>query len=372
MKFIASSGTLLKNLQSIGGIIGTNNILPIVENFKFVISPNQLKATATDLETSMSVIMEVQSKDSATICLEAKLLTDYLKNLSEQPLTFDINTKDYSVELTSDEGKYKMVGENADHFPAEPEPKGATNFSMLSSRLVTGINNTLFAVSNDDLRPAMTGVFFEIEKTHITFVATDAHRLVRYMIADVKCPEAAGLIVPKKPLAQLKNLLSNDDTQVKVAFNTEHLFVDNGKLQLACRLIDAKFPDYKVVIPQNNPYLLSVNRMEFLNALRRVGVFANKTTNQLVLKISGSELRLTAQDIDFAHEGNERMACQYTGEDLDIGFNAKLLTELVSNLNSEELNIELSTPSRAGIIKPTETVENEDLLMLIMPLMLNN
>lgn len=372
MNFIASSGLLLKNLQAIGGVISTNNILPIVENFKFVITPNQLKATATDLETSMSVIMEVQSKDSATICLEAKLLLDYLKNLSEQPLSFEINTKDYSVELTSDEGKYKMVGENAEHFPAEPEPKGATKFSMLSSRLVSAIGNTVFAVSNDDLRPAMTGVFFEIEKTHITFVATDAHRLVRYVVADVKCPEAAGLIVPKKPLAQLKNLLNNDDTQVNLAFNQQHLFVDNGKVQLACRLIEAKFPDYKVVIPQNNPYLLSVNRNEFLNALKRVGVFANKTTNQLVLKISGSELRITAQDVDFAHEGNERMACQYTGEDLDIGFNGKLLTELVSNLNSEEISIELSTPSRAGILKPNDTVEHEDLLMLIMPLMLNN
>ncbi len=372
MNFIVSSNKLLKNLQSISGVIGTNNILPIVENFKFVISNNKLRATATDLETSMSVEIEVQSKDNATICLEAKLLLDYLKNLSEQPLSFEINMVDYSVELTSDEGKYKMVGENADHFPKAPQEDGATSFSMLSSRLISGINNTLFAVSSDELRPAMTGVFLEIEKTHITMVATDAHRLVRYMIADVKCPEAGALIIPRKPLGQLKNVLSNDDTQVNISYNKEHLFVRNDKIELACRLIDAKFPDYKVVIPQNNPYLLNVNRVEFLNALRRVGVFANKTTNQLVLKISGSELRITAQDVDFAHEGNERMACQYTGEDLDIAFNGKLLTELVNTIEAEELNIELSTSSRAGIIKPGEAIENEDLLMLIMPLMLNS
>jgi DNA polymerase III subunit beta len=372
MKFIASSGLLLKNLQSVSGIISTNPAMPVVENFKFDIEQNKLKITATDLETTMSVEMDVQSMETASICVEAKMLMDFLKNLGEQPLTFDVNLQDYKVDFTSDEGNYSIPGENADQYPKEPLPENATEFSLQSSRLITAISNTVFAVSNDELRPAMTGVYFEMSKTHITFVATDAHRLVRYMLTDTACPEEHSLIVPKKPLNQLKGILANDDKQVSISYNNEMLFVNNGKVKLCCRLIDGKFPDYKMVIPSNNPYLLTVNRAEFLSALRRVSVFANKSTKQLILKISGSELRLFAQDVDFAHEGKERMACQYQGEDMDIAFNAGLFLELINALHSEEICIELSTPSRAGIIKTTEPVDGEDILMLIMPLMINS
>jgi DNA polymerase III subunit beta len=372
MKFIVSSGLLLKNLQSINGIISTNPALPVVENFKFDINNDKLTVTATDLETTMSVVMDVQSKESAAICVEAKMLMDFLKNLGEQPLTFDVNLQDYKVDFTSDEGNYSIPGENADQFPKTPIAEDASEFTVSSSKIISAITSAVFAVSTDELRPAMTGVFFEMNKTHLTLVATDAHRLVRYMLTDVKCPEEHSLIVPKKPLSQLKGVLQNDDTQVSFAYNNEHLFVANGRVNLCCRLIDAKFPDYKMVIPSNNPYLLTVNRAEFLSALRRVSVFANKTTNQLVLKISGSELRLFAQDVDFAHEGKERMACQYQGEDMDIAFNAKLFLELVNALHCEEVSIELSTPSRAGIMKTTEPIEGEDVLMLIMPLMINS
>jgi DNA polymerase III subunit beta len=372
MKFIVSSGLLLKNLQSVSGIISTNPAMPVVENFKFDIKNDKLKITATDLETTMSVEVDVQCKESAAICVEAKMLMDFLKNLGEQPLTFDINLQDYKVEFTSDEGNYSIPGENADQFPKEPIAENATEFTISSNRLGAAISNTVFAVSSDELRPAMTGVYFEMNTTHLTLVATDAHRLVRYMLTDVQCPEEHSLIVPKKPLSQLKGILSSDDKKVSVSYNEQMLFVDNGKVKLCCRLIEGKFPDYKMVIPSNNPYLLTVNRSEFLSALRRVSVFANKSTNQLVLKISGSELRLFAQDVDFAHEGKERMACQYQGEDMDIAFNAKLFLELVNALTSEEVCIELSTPSRAGIMKTTEPIDGEDVLMLIMPLMINS
>jgi DNA polymerase III subunit beta len=372
MKFIVSSGLLLKNLQSVSGIIGSNPAMPVVENFKFDIQNDKLKITATDLETTMCVEMDVQCKESAAICVEAKMLMDFLKNLGEQPLTFDVNLQDYKVDFTSDEGNYSIPGENAEQFPKEPIIEDATEFEVSSGRLATAISNTVFAVSTDELRPAMTGVFFEMATTHLTFVATDAHRLVRYILTDVKCPEEHSLIVPKKPLTQLKGLLSADDKPVTLSYNSQMLSVDNGKVKVYCLLINGKYPDYKMVIPSNNPYLLTVNRAEFLSALRRVSVFANKSTNQLVLKISGSELRLFAQDIDFAHEGKERMACQYQGEDMDIAFNAKLFLELVNTLNSEEVCIELSTPSRAGIMKTTEPVEGEDVLMLIMPLMINS
>jgi len=218
----------------------------------------------------------------------------------------------------------------------------------------------------------MTGVFFELSKNAIQFVATDAHRLVRYKRSDVKCPNEDNFIVPKKPLNLLKNVLPDNDDEITISYNNNHLFVSHDSTQLICRLIDARFPDYKVVIPSDNPYKLVVNRNDFQSALRRVSVFSNKSTNQVALTISGSELQLAAQDVDFSFEGNERMSCQYDGEDLQIAFNAKFLIEMLGAAESDEVKIELSTPTKAGIIKPTEQNESEDLLMLVMPLMLNS
>jgi DNA polymerase-3 subunit beta len=218
----------------------------------------------------------------------------------------------------------------------------------------------------------MTGVFFELSKDAAQFVATDAHRLVRYKRTDVKCPKNESFIVPKKPLNLLRNVLPDNEDELNISYNSNHLFVTHGSTQLICRLIDARFPDYKVVIPTDNPYRLVVNKNNFQSALRRVSVFSNKSTNQVVLSISGSELQLAAQDIDFSFEGTERMNCQYDGEDLQIAFNAKFLIEMLNAADTDEIKIELSTPTKAGIIKPTEQGEGEDLLMLVMPLMLNN
>ncbi|MDB5197826.1 MAG: polymerase subunit beta, partial [Flaviaesturariibacter sp.] len=240
-----------------------------------------------------------------------------------------------------------------------------------SSALVTAINKTLFAVSNDDLRPAMTGVFFELNKEYIQFVATDAHRLVRYKRTDVSCPQNDSFIVPRKPLNLLKSALPDNEDELLVNYNSNHLFVQLGTTQLSCRLIDARFPDYKVVIPADNPYKLLVSKAQFQSALRRVSVFSNKSTNQVALNISGSELGLQAQDVDFSFEGAERMKCKYDGEDLTIAFNARFLIEMLNASDGEEVRIELSTPTKAGILRPTDAEENEDLLMLVMPLMLN-
>jgi DNA polymerase-3 subunit beta len=294
-----------------------------------------------------------------------------LKNIAEQPLTFNID-KNFGVEITSDNGKYKVMGENPDNFPKEPVADTATSFTMTSSALVTAINKSLFAVSNDDLRPAMTGVYFELDAKGMTCVATDAHRLVRFKRTDVSCPKTDTFIVPKKPLTLLKSALPQNDDELQISYNSNHLFVKHNATELVCRLIDARFPDYKVVIPTDNPYKLTVNKNDFQSALRRVSVFSNKSTNQVALTISGSELQLAAQDVDFSFEGNERMACQYDGEDLQIAFNAKFLIEMLNAADTDEVVIELSTPTKAGIIKPTEVDENEELLMLVMPLMLNN
>ena len=371
MKFIVSSSQLLKHLQQISGVINANTVLPILEDFLFEIEKNKLTVVATDLETVMKVHLDIEAKDSGKVCIPSKILIDSLKNISEQPLTFNID-KNFGIEITSDNGKYKVMGENPDNFPKEPVADSATAFTLPSSALVTAINKTLFAVSNDDLRPAMTGVFFELDKKGMTVVATDAHRLVRYTRTDVSCPKSDTFIVPKKPLNLLKNAIPDNDDVLEVSYNSNHLFVKHGGTELVCRLIDARFPDYKVVIPLDNPYKLTVSTSDFQNALRRINVFSNKSTNQVALTISGSELQLAAQDVDFSFEGNERMSCSYDGEDLQIAFNAKFLIEMLSATETKEVNVELSTPTKAGIIKPTSTEENEELLMLVMPLMLNN
>lgn len=371
MKFIVSSSALLKQLQQINGVINSNTVLPILEDFLFEIEKNKLTVVATDLETVMKVHLDIEAKDSGKVCIPAKILIDSLKNIPEQPLTFTID-KNFGVEITSDNGKYKVMGENPDNFPKEPSADDANSFTMTSSALVTSINKTLFAVSNDDLRPAMTGVFFELDKKGLNFVATDAHRLVKYKRTDIACPKSDSFIVPKKPLNLLKTALPDNEDELVVSYNSNHLFVKHGGTELVCRLIDARFPDYKVVIPTDNPYKLNVNKSDFQSALRRVNVFSNKTTNQVVLSISGHELQLAAQDVDFSFEGNERMPCQYDGEDLQIAFNAKFLIEMLSAADTDEINVELSTPTKAGIIKPTEMEPNEELLMLVMPLMLNS
>ena len=371
MKFIVSSSSLLKQLQHINGVINANTVLPILEDFLFEVEKNRLTVVATDLETVMRVQLDIEAKDSGKICIPAKILMDSLKNIPDQPLTFTID-KNFAIEITTDNGKYKVMGENPDNFPKEPAADETTSFTMTSSALVTAINKTLFAVSNDDLRPAMTGVFFELDKSFIQFVATDAHRLVRYKRTDVSCPKNDSFIVPKKPLSLLKSALPDKDDEITISYNNNHLFVKHGSTQLSCRLIDARFPDYKVVIPLDNPYKLTVTKGDFQSALRRVSVFSNKSTNQVVLNIQGSELQLAAQDVDFSFEGNERMKCQYNGDDLAIAFNARFLIEMLNAASSNEVNVELSTPTKAGIIKPSENDENEELLILVMPLMLNN
>jgi len=337
----------------------------------FEIEDRRLNIVATDLETVMRVQMEVESKEGGRVCIPSKILIDSLKNIADQPLTFNIDTN-FAVEITSDNGKYKVMGENPDNFPKEPNADDTTPFTMPSSALVTAINKTLFAVSNDDLRPAMTGVFFELATDYIQFVATDAHRLIRYKRTDVACPKNENFIVPKKPLNLLKNALPDNEDELTISYNSNHLFVSHGTTQLICRLIDARFPDYKVVIPTDNPYKLVVGKSDFQGALRRVSVFSNKSTNQVALSISGSELQMAAQDVDFSFEGNERMSCEYDGEDLQIAFNARFLIEMLNAAETPEIKVELATSTKAGIIKPTESEDNEELLMLVMPLMLNS
>ncbi len=371
MKFIVSSTQLLKHLQQISGVLNTNTVLPILLDFLFEIEKNELTIVGTDLETVVRVKMSIESKEQGRLCVPARILIDSLKNIPEQPLTFTID-KSFAVEITSDTGKYKVMGENPESFPKDPVKEEAKSFVMPASAMQTIINKCLFATSTDSLRPAMSGLYFEISDTGLTAVATDAHRLVRLIRKDIKAKEKTSFIVPKKPLTLIKSLIPVADEEIIVGFNEKHLFVTHGESEIICRLIDARFPDYKVVIPPDNPYRLTVNKTDFQNALRRVSVFSNKSTYQVALSIQGSELHLESQDVDLSFEGNERMSCQYDGEDIQIAFNAKFLIEMLSAADTDEVLMELSTPTKPGILKPSESDENEDLLMLVMPLMMNS
>lgn len=371
MRFVVSAGQLLKNLQKISGVISTNTVLPILEDFLFDINSNSLTITATDLDTTMSVSMEVDSKEKFKVAIPAKILLDSLKALPEQPITIAVDETTNAIELTTDNGKYKLSGESSADFPKEPATEDVDEVSLAASILNKGVNKTLFAVSNDELRPAMTGVFIQLNENGITFVATDAHKLVKFTRSDITGSDVS-FIIPKKALVLLKSTVPNNDTTVKVQYNKSNAFFSFDNISLICRLIDAKYPDYNAVIPKENPNLLSVNKDDFYSSLRRTSIFSNKTTHQVVLRMSGSELTVSAQDLDFSNEANEKLTCDYKGNEMEIGFNARFLLEMLSAVDSPEINIELSTPNRAGIIKPTDLSENEDMLMLVMPVMLNN
>jgi DNA polymerase III subunit beta len=372
MKFIVSSAALLKELSSINGVITTNPVVPILENFLFEIDNNQLTITASDLQTSMITDLEIESKESGNIAVPAKILIETLKNLPEQPVTFSIDTSTYSIEISSDNGHYKLAGENATDFPKVPSVTPDFSVTMSTDVLHTAINNTIFATSNDELRPAMTGVYMNLTDTNSTFVGTDGHKLIRYRRVDVATSNGNTIIVPRKGLNMLKNTLPAENIEVTVDFNVSNAFFHFGNLKMICRLIDERYPDYENVIPTDNPIRMTIDRLEMLSSLKRISIYANKTTHQVRLKITGSELLISAEDLDFANEANERLACEHEGDDIEIGFNSKFLIEMLSNLESAQVELHLSAPNRAGLIIPKDQDENEDLLMLVMPVMLNN
>jgi len=372
MKFIVSSSALLKQLSAINGVVTTNPVVPILENFLFEIKEGKLTITASDLQTSMMTELEVEAKEDGNIAVPAKILIETLKNLPEQPVTFSIDHDTYSVEISSDNGRYKLAGENATDFPKIPSVTNATTVDMSTEVLSSAIANTIFATSNDELRPAMTGVYINLSSTNATFVATDGHRLVRYRRVDVASGDAASLIIPRKALNLLKSTLPSENIPVSVEFNSSNAYFKFGSIKMICRLIDERFPDYENVIPVDNPNHMTIDRLDFLGSLRRIAIYANKTTHQVRLKLTGSELQISAEDLDFSNEANERLSCEHEGEDIEIGFNAKFLVEMLNNLSSKEVTLMFSAPNRAGLLVPSDKSDVEDILMLVMPVMLNN
>lgn len=372
MKFIVSSSALLKQLSSINGVVTNNPVVPILENFLFEINNSTLTITASDLETSMITQLPVEAKENGRIAAPAKILLETLKNLPDQPVTFTIDEETYTIEISSSNGRYKLSGENATDFPRVPVVQGANAIEIPSNVLSRAINKTIFAVSNDELRPAMTGIFVQLRNDNVTFVATDGHRLLRYRRSDIATNQEASLIIPRKAFMLLKSTLPSEATAVRVEFNNSNAFFSFDNIRMICRLIDERYPDYENVIPVQNPNKLVIDRQDLLSSVKRISIYSNKTTHQIRLKLSGSEMQVSAEDLDFSNEANERLTCQYEGEDMEIGFNAKFLMEMLNNIDSDEITFELSTPNRAGLLMPIVNEENESVLMLVMPVMLNN
>jgi len=372
MKFIVSSSVLFKNLQMISGVINPSNTLPILDDFLFELKEKTLTITASDLETTMSVNVQLDmAEEPGLVTIPAKLLLDTLKTFAEVPITISIDKETLAIEISAGEGKFKLTGHKSDEFPVSPTIEDATTITLSSDVLRNAFNKTLFAAGNDELRPVMSGVFCELNSEDIAFVATDAHKLVRYKRTDAKAEQTATFILPKKPLNQLKNILP-DDIEIKIEYDQTNAFFAYENVNLICRLIDGKYPNYDAVIPKDNPHVLTIERTSMINSIRRVGLYANQSTNQVRLKISGKELTLSAEDIDYANEAKERLTCSYDGEDMEIGFNAKFLLEMLNNIDTENVKLEMSAPNRAGLLLPVDQDnKDEDILMLVMPVMLN-
>ena len=373
MNFIVSSSLLYKEIQTLGGIINSTNTLPILDNFLFEINNNKLTLSSSDLESTMTSEIEIESTSTDKIAISAKLLTDILKTFSEQPLTFS-KTDNNTIEISASNGKYSLAYLNGDEFPKQIELLDAHETKVKGSDLGNAINSTIFASGTDDLRPVMNGVFFQFNSDSLKFVATDAHKLVKFETSEYTTNEVSEFIMPKKPLQILKGILQGENSELVIQHNESNAKFIFDKSSITCRLIDGKFPNYEAVIPKDNPNVLTIDRQLFLNSVRRVSIFSNKTTNQIRIKIAGTLLNISAEDFDFSNKADENLECQFSGDDIQIGFNSKFLIEMLNNLESDMITLSMSHPNRAGIIRPLneDGESKETITMLVMPVMLND
>ncbi|MFO7668490.1 MAG: DNA polymerase III subunit beta [Bacteroidales bacterium] len=375
MKFVVSSMELLGHLQAISRVISSKNTLPILDNFLFSLEEGKLEITASDLESTLITQIHLENTDgTGVIAVPARILTDTLKEFPDIPLTFEINTEMLTIVIQSENGKFSIMGQNGTEFPQMPVIKTDQKQYLELERdvLQSGIIRTLFATADDELRPVMNGIFLELTPDDITFVASDAHKLVRYKRTDASASGVSSFILPKKPAALLKNILPREENKIVLEFDDRNASFTLTSYKLVCRLVEGNYPSYNSVIPTNNPFKMTIDRLALYNALKRVSVFSNQASNLVKLSFKGNLLNISAQDIDFSISANERLSCQYEGEDMEIGFKSTFLIEILANLASPDVILEMSDPTRAGIILPSETGnENEDTLMLLMPMMIN-
>jgi len=375
MDFVISSSQLLSHLQIVSRVVNSKNALPILDNVLLNIEDGILKITASDLESTISTNIPLENySGNGVIATETKKILEILKEFPEQPLTFNINTEDNRIDITSQNGKYTLVGIDGSDFPQASQLKEDKKISISISPeiLYNGITSAIFATGDDELRPIMNGIFIELQESGINFVATDAHKLVKYTRKEVKAPVESSFILPKKPANILKGILPKASDDVTLEFDDKNAVFSFGSIRLVCRLLEGVYPNYNSVIPRENPNTLVIDRVELYNSLRRVGMFASQSSNLVGLKITGNTLEISAQDMDFSISGKETISCQYQGDDMEIGFKSNFLSEILSNISTTEVTIELSDPTRAGIILPRDNENpDEEVLMLLMPMMIN-
>ncbi len=379
MKFIVSSTDLLSHLQAISRVINSKNSLPILDNFLLQLEGNTLTMTASDIETTLITSMEVESAEgNGKVAVASRLLLDTLREFSEQPLSFNINDSNLAMVITSPNGSYNFIGQNGDEYPRMPQlQEDARTLTLNVTSLLGGISKTLFCTADDELRPVMNGVFFDIASDRLTLVATDAHKLVRYKTKHtsstiVEGEEAVSFILPKKPATMLKNILPKESGEVQINFDKKNAYFKLANYTMICRQVEGRFPNYNAVIPTTNLYKIIIDRATLLNAMKRVSVFANQASNLVKLAFADNTILISAQDIDFSISAEETISCQFTGEPIKIGFKSSFLIEILGNINSTDIVMELTDASRAGLILPFENEKNEEILMLLMPMLLND
>ena len=374
MNFIVSSSQLLNHLQAVSRVIASKNTMEILNNFLFKLEGNRLTITASDIETTMITSIDVESaSDDGNIAIDAKRLTNILKEFPDQPLTFNIDNQSHSVDIVSENGKFSVLGESGDDFPqVNAQHDNVSIIRMSSDTLQQGVSKTLFATMADDIRPTLTGIFVEIAQGKIKFVATDAHKLVCYGRNDVQTEGDSSFILPQKPANLLKNILPKTDAEVTLSFNKQEAVVEFNEYKLICRLIDGNYPNYQAVIPNDVPRKLTVDRLDLCNCLRRVSIFSNQASNLIKLSITANQLTVSAQDIDFSISAHERVKCQYEGEEMEIGFCSTYLIEILSNLSCDTVVVNLSDSAKPGTFIPLDqTSVDEEVLMLLMPMSIN-
>ena len=374
MKFNVSSTSLFAQLQAVSKVIAPKNSLQILEDVLFELEGNVLTMTASDGETTIRTSIDVENAEGqGKVASGAKLLLETLKEFPEQPLTFVIDDQNFSINITSANGAYSFVGANGNEYPEMPlESEQIGRIELPAEVLLDAINKTIFCTADDDLRPVMNGIFFDLLEDRIVLVATDAHRLVRYTNTSVSAPAPMNFILPKKPANLLKSVLAKEEENVVLVFGQKNARFEFGRTLVVCRQIEGRFPNYNAVIPQNNQNHVTVDRQTLINACKRVAVFANTGTSLLKLAISENSIHISAQDIDFSTSADETIACSYSGTPMSIGFKAPFLIEILGAITSDEVVLELADPARAGLILPTENEPNQDLLMLLMPMLLND
>ncbi len=376
MKFIISSSLLSSNLQSIGKVISSKNTLPILDYFLFELKGKSLKITASDLETTLVSTLEVDNQDGAGIvAVPARRITESIKEFSDQPLTISIDKESWEITISWKTGKLSIPGITGVGYPELPTvEEDATAFELTSAQLLDGINQTHFATADNELRPVMNGINVVLSPKGITFVATDAHRLAMLQDASVKSAKEASFILPKKPALLLRSLLGSGDEQIGVTFDSKNAIFKLPSNTIVCRLIEGAYPNYNAVIPKNNPNKLLIDRAELLGAIRRVSVCSNQTHQLIKLALSGGNLQLSAQDLDYSASAEDNLACNYEGDTIEIGFRSSFLVDLLSNIHSAEVSVELADATRPGLFFPSgeEETKGRSVLMLLMPMMLNN